>query len=194
MPLLASNQLLNKVLCWWHRSINRVLFKHLSLIEQRLFYIFFTVICYFDYIGNLIKASVSHTESLTFLNLRSILEWRTFEFFKGKKKKKKTLSFLPRQQRPFSHCYLVSLFWVVSPDRELVSYNSIVTLSNSPSSLLLFKVVQNSTEHCRHLDSALKAGSWNKTMPTDFKAISFPLWKFLLLILNRFTEWSLTSC
>lgn len=147
------------------------------------------MICYFNYIGNPIKASVSHTESLTFLNLRSILEWRT-----QKEKKNKNLSFLPRQQRPFSHCYLVSLFWVVSPDRELVSYNSIITLSNSPSSLLLFKVVQNSAEHCRHLDSALRAGSWNKTMPTDFKAISFPLWKFLLLILNRFTEWNLTSC
>lgn len=144
MPLLASDQLLNKVLGWWHRSINREFFSNtLTLIEQRLFYIFFTVIYYFDYIGNLIKASVSHTESLTFLNLRSILEWRT----QGKKKKKQHLSFLPKQQRPFSHCYLVSLFWVVSPDREVVGYNSIITLSNSPSSLLLVKVVQKSTEH-----------------------------------------------
>lgn len=75
------------------------------------------------------------------MNLRSAFEWRS-------KKKKTTitttkLSFFPRQQRPFSHCNLVSLFWVVSPDRELVSYNSIITLSNSPSSLLLFRVAQS---------------------------------------------------
>ena len=142
MPLLASDQLLNKVLGWWHHSINREFFSNtVTLIEQRLFYMFFTVTYYFDYIGNLIKASVSHTESLTFLNLRSILEWRT-QGGGGKH-----LSFLPKQQRPFSHCYLVGLFWVVSPDREVVSYNSIITLSNSPSSLLLVKVVQKSTEH-----------------------------------------------
>lgn len=95
------------------------------------------MICYLDYIGNLIKGSVSHTESLAFLNLRSAFEWRT------KKEKKITTSFLRRQQRRFSHCYLVSLFWVVLPDQELVSYNSIITVSTSPSSLELFKVAQS---------------------------------------------------
>lgn len=111
-----------------------------------------------------------------------------------KEEKTKQLSFSPRQQRPFSHYYPVHLFWVVSPDRELISYNSIITLSNSPSSLVLFKVTQRCTEHCMRLVPPLRARSWNRMMPTDFKAISFPLWKFLLLILNRFTEWNLTSC
>lgn len=116
------------------------------------------------------------------------------EIRKEKQNKTKWLSFLPRQQRPLSHCYLVSFFWIVSPDKDLISSNSIITLSSSASSLVLFKVAQSSGEHCLHLVPPLGARSWNKMMPTDFKAISFPLWKFLLLILNRFTEWNLTSC
>ena len=61
------------------------------------------MICYLDYIGNLIKASVSHTESLAFLNLRLALERRTQ---KGKKK----LPFLPRQQRPFLAIAILLVF------------------------------------------------------------------------------------
>lgn len=191
MLLLASDQLLNKVLGWWHHSINREFFSNTYRWLNRD--------CFTYSLQWSVTSTILETRSKpvwVILNLWLFWIWGQYwsEELKKKKKKKKNLSFLPRQQRPFSHCYLVSLFWVVSPDRELVSYNSIITLSNSPSSLLLFKVVQNSAEHCRHLDSALRAGSWNKTMPTDFKAISFPLWKFLLLILNRFTEWNLTSC
>lgn len=129
------------------------------------------MICYLDCIGNLIKGSVSHTES--FLILRSAFEERPQ---KGGEKKS---SFLPKQQRSCSHYYLVSLFWVVSPDRELVSYNSVITLSNSPSTLALFRVAQSWAQRPVCLVPPLRASSWNEMMPTDFQAISFPLWKFL---------------
>lgn len=75
----------------------------------------------------------------------------------------------------------------------LVSYNSIITPSKSSLSLVLFKVGPSSPELSTPLVPPLRAKGRSKMMPTDFKAISFSRWKFLLLILNRFTEWNLTS-
>lgn len=142
--------------------------------------------CYLNYIGNLIKGRVT-------LNLWLFWIWgQHFSEEIKKENKKKKLSSLPRQQRPFSHGYLVSLFCLPHQTES-----SSVTI---PSWLFVIDVqacaVRNSrsrTEHGVPLVPPLRARGWNKMMPTDFKAISFPLWKFLLLILNRFTEWNLTS-
>lgn len=97
------------------------------------------MICYLDYIENLIKDSASHW-------IFGFSKFKVSIWVKNSKRMRKEnpqLPFLPRKQSHyFNHCYLVSLFWVASTDRELVSCNSIITLPNSPLSLVLFEAAQ----------------------------------------------------